>query len=136
MLRSGAAAAVRSALAAREALCSSSSAPLALGRAYCAPPAGGGDADQIGNEKVRKLADEITNLTVLECSWLSEILRKKLGLTKPAFGAMPMMPMMAAGAAAGAYRGPPHAGSQCSRHKRQGPRGHHPHSSTSGIGRV
>ena len=30
-------------------------------------------------------------LTVLECSWLSEILRKKLNIQKPAFGAMPAM---------------------------------------------
>jgi large subunit ribosomal protein L7/L12 len=64
------------------------------------------DVSSIGNEKVHRLADEITGLTVLECSWLSEILRKKLNMEKPAFGGMPMMgamPMMAApgGAAAG-----------------------------------
>lgn len=63
-----------------------------------------GSSEQIGNEKVQRLADEIANLTVLECSWLSELLRKKLNLEKPAFGAMPMMPMMGvpAGAAPGA----------------------------------
>ncbi len=41
-------------------------------------------------------------LTVLECSWLSEILRKKLNIQKPAFGAMPMMPAMGVGAPAAA----------------------------------
>ncbi|KXZ41807.1 hypothetical protein GPECTOR_277g729 [Gonium pectorale] len=48
-------------------------------------------------------------LTVLECSWLSEILRKKLGVQQPAFGAMsamqfamPAAPAAAAAPAAGA----------------------------------
>lgn len=57
------------------------------------------DVSSIGNEKVQRLADEIVGLSVLECSWLSEILRKKLNMEKPAFGGMPMMgamPMMAA----------------------------------------
>jgi len=91
---------------AAEALCSTSGAP---SRCFSAP-ADGGAGDQIGNDKVRKLADDITGLTVLECSWLSEILRKKLNLAKPAFGGMPMMPMMGAmgGApAAGARLAPP-----------------------------
>lgn len=55
------------------------------------------DVSSIGNEKVQKLADEIVGLSVLECSWLSEILRKKLNMERPAFGGMPMMgamPMM------------------------------------------
>uniref|UniRef100_A0A7S0URM6 Ribosomal protein L7/L12 C-terminal domain-containing protein n=1 Tax=Polytomella parva TaxID=51329 RepID=A0A7S0URM6_9CHLO len=58
--------------------------------------------DEIGNEKVRQLADNISNLTVLEASWLSEILRKKLNIPKPSFGSMPMMasPIAAAPAAA------------------------------------
>jgi large subunit ribosomal protein L7/L12 len=55
--------------------------------------------EPIGNEKVQRLADEIVGLTVLECSWLSELLRKKLNLQKPAFGAMPMMQMAGAAAA-------------------------------------
>lgn len=43
---------------------------------------------------MQKLADEILALTVLESSWLTEILRKKLNISKPAYGAMPMgMPM-------------------------------------------
>jgi large subunit ribosomal protein L7/L12 len=68
------------------------------------------DVSSIGNDKVRRLADEIVGLTVLECSWLSEILRKKLNMEKPAFGAMPMMGAMpfgmaAPGAAAGAAAG-------------------------------
>lgn len=56
---------------------------------------------------MQQLAEQIVGLTVLECSWLSEILRKKLNMEKPAFGGMPMMgamPMMAGpsgGAAAG-----------------------------------
>ena len=43
-------------------------------------------------------------LTVLESSWLSEILRKRLNIAKPAFGAMPMM--AAAPASAPAAAGP------------------------------
>ncbi|GIL81414.1 hypothetical protein Vretimale_1037 [Volvox reticuliferus] len=46
----------------------------------------------IGNAKVQKLADEVMGLTVLECSLLSEILRKKLGVPQPAFGAAMAMP--------------------------------------------
>ncbi|GLC38228.1 hypothetical protein PLESTB_001085200 [Pleodorina starrii] len=45
-----------------------------------------------GNTRVQKLADEIMGLTVLECSLLSEILRKKLGVPQPAFGAAMAMP--------------------------------------------
>uniref|UniRef100_A0A7S0VFP7 Large ribosomal subunit protein bL12 C-terminal domain-containing protein n=1 Tax=Polytomella parva TaxID=51329 RepID=A0A7S0VFP7_9CHLO len=57
--------------------------------------------DEIGNEKVRQLADSISNLTVLEASWLSDILRKKLNIPKPSFNSMPMMtsPITAAPAA-------------------------------------
>lgn len=55
------------------------------------------DTSQIGNEKVRSLAGEILKLTVLEASWLSEILRKDLNIQKPqgmSMGAvMPMMGM-------------------------------------------
>lgn len=40
-------------------------------------------------------------LTVLECSWLSEILRKKLNIQKPAFSAMPAMAFPGAAPAAG-----------------------------------
>lgn len=57
------------------------------------------DTSSIGNDKVQKLADEVLGLTVLEASWLSDILRKKLNIAKPAFGAMPAMPFMAAAAA-------------------------------------
>lgn len=63
------------------------------------------DASTVGNDKVRKLADEILGLTVLEASWLSDILRKKLNIAKPAFGAMSAMPFMAAPAAAAAPAG-------------------------------
>jgi large subunit ribosomal protein L7/L12 len=60
-------------------------------------------AESIGNEKVQQLAQEIMNLTVLESTWLSQILRKKLNIEKPAYGSMQMaMPMMAAPAAASA----------------------------------
>lgn len=71
-------------------------------RAFSAPP--GEDTSKFGNEKVQKLAEDIVGLTVLECSWLSEILRKKLKIEKPAMGAMPMMaaPMMGAMPAGGA----------------------------------
>ncbi|GLI61009.1 hypothetical protein VaNZ11_003271 [Volvox africanus] len=60
-----------------------------------------------GNAKVQKLADEVMGLTVLECSLLSEILRKKLGVPQPAFGAtmpfaMPAAPPAAATPAAAA----------------------------------
>lgn len=55
-----------------------------------------GDAGSIGNERVQRLADEIVGLSVLECSWLSEILRKRLNMERPAFGAMPMMGAMPA----------------------------------------
>eukprot|EP00879_Flechtneria_rotunda_P024042 GHRR01025464.1.p1 GENE.GHRR01025464.1~~GHRR01025464.1.p1 ORF type:complete len:198 (+),score=52.86 GHRR01025464.1:1619-2212(+) len=43
------------------------------------------------SEKVHQLADQIINLSVLECSQLSSLLRDRLGITQPA--AMPMMPM-------------------------------------------
>jgi large subunit ribosomal protein L7/L12 len=74
-------------------------------------PTAGGDAAESSkaepeaNPKVKALADEICGLTVLECSWLSEILRKRLGVAKPAFGAMPMMAAAAAPAAAPAAGG-------------------------------
>lgn len=72
---------------------STSSSP---SRAYASDESAA-STDAIGNEKVQKLAQEIMGLTVLESSWLSEILRKRLNIAKPAFGAMPMgMPMMAA----------------------------------------
>ena len=58
--------------------------------------------DAIGNEKVRKLAQEVMELTVLECSWLTEILRKKLNMQKPAFGGFGGMQMMAGPVAAAA----------------------------------
>ena len=57
------------------------------------------DAEPEANPKVKALADEVCGLTVLECSWLSEILRKRLGVAKPAFGAMPMMAAAPAGGA-------------------------------------
>lgn len=63
---------------------------------------GGEEVAAIGNEKVNKLAAEILNLTVLESSWLSEILRKKLNIQRPAFGSMPMMAAPSAAAAAAA----------------------------------
>jgi len=50
--------------------------------------------DSIGNENVQRLAKEIMGLTVLESSWLSEILRKRLNIAKPTFGGMPMMGAM------------------------------------------
>ena len=62
---------------------------------------GDDDVSKIGNEKVQKLAGEVLGLTVLESSWLSSILRKKLDIPKPAFGggAMPAFPMAAMGGA-------------------------------------
>ena len=60
------------------------------------------DTSSIGNEKVQQLAADIMGLTILEASWLSEILRKKLNIQKPAMGAMPMsFAMPAAAPAAG-----------------------------------
>jgi len=58
--------------------------------------------EEIGNAKVQALAEEIVGLTVLESSWLSDILRKRLNIERPTMGAMPMgmMPAMAATAAA------------------------------------
>ncbi|GIL62037.1 hypothetical protein Vafri_16348 [Volvox africanus] len=61
----------------------------------------------IGNVKVQKLVDEIMGLTVLECSLLSEILRKKLGVPQPAFGAPMPFAMPAAPAAAATPAGAP-----------------------------
>jgi large subunit ribosomal protein L7/L12 len=72
-------------------------------------PSSSGDADTAepeANPKVKALADEICGLTVLECSWLSEILRKRLGVAKPAFGAMPMMAAAAPAAAPAAGAAP------------------------------
>ena len=66
------------------------------------------DAAVIGNERVNKLASEILELTVLESSWLSEILRKKLNIQRPAYGAMPMaMQGAPAAPAAAAEAAPP-----------------------------
>lgn len=72
----------------------STSAAFWNGRRGYASDAPASEPAAIGNEKVQKLADEILALTVLESSWLTEILRKKLNISKPAYGAMPMgMPM-------------------------------------------
>jgi large subunit ribosomal protein L7/L12 len=60
------------------------------------------EPDQAGMEKVQKLADQIVGLTVLECSWLSEKLRKKLNMQKPAYGSMQAMAMPSAAPAAAA----------------------------------
>jgi len=65
------------------------------------------DAEPEANPKVKALADEVCGLTVLECSWLSEILRKRLGVAKPAFGAMPMMAAAPAGGAPAGAGGAP-----------------------------
>ena len=77
--------------------------PCTSSRAYSSSDESASTAS-IGNEKVQKLAEEIMGLTVLESSWLSEILRKRLNIAKPAFGAMPMM--AAAPASAPAAAGP------------------------------
>lgn len=55
--------------------------------------------EDIGNAKVQALAQEIMALNLLESSWLGEILRKRLNIEKPAFGAMPMGAMAAMPAA-------------------------------------
>lgn len=47
------------------------------------------EQDEVGNEKVRRLAHDILQLSLLEASWLSDILKKKLNIQTPAFGAMP-----------------------------------------------
>ncbi|KAJ9525139.1 hypothetical protein QJQ45_020673 [Haematococcus lacustris] len=57
---------------------------------------------EIGNAKVQRLAEEVLSLTVLESSWLTEIIRKRLNLQKPAYGAMPAFPVAGAGVAAAA----------------------------------
>lgn len=77
-------------------------------RGFASEPAAADSVDvsTIGNAKVQKLADEIVGLTVLESSWLTEILRKKLNLSKPAYGAMAMAPMGAMPAAAPAAGAP------------------------------
>ena len=56
----------------------------------------------VGNERVHRLVDEITSLTILETADLSKLLKERLGLSD-----MPMMPMggmmpMQAGGAGGA----------------------------------
>ena len=56
----------------------------------------------VGNERVHRLVDEITSLTMLETADLSKLLKERLGLSD-----MPMMPMggamsMHAGGAGGA----------------------------------
>lgn len=55
------------------------------------------DADLPGNPRVHKLAEELLALSVLESSWLSAILRKRLDLPKPT-GAMPFPVAMGAAA--------------------------------------
>jgi large subunit ribosomal protein L7/L12 len=82
------------------------------------------DTSSIGNEKVQKLAEELLNLTVLESSWLTEILRKKLNLQKPAYGAMPavgfappMAGQMAAPAAASPAAAAPPAPAEAKKEK-------------------
>jgi large subunit ribosomal protein L7/L12 len=68
------------------------------------------DASSIGNEKTRQLAEDIMALSVLEASWLSEILRKRLNIQKPAFGGgMPMMMAPASPAPAAAAADAPAA---------------------------
>lgn len=69
----------------------------------------GDKPETIGNDKVRQLADEIMGLTVLECSWLSEILRKKLGVQQPTFSAPMAMPFMPGAAPAAGAAGAPAA---------------------------
>jgi large subunit ribosomal protein L7/L12 len=78
------------------------------------------DADEPeANPKVKALADEICGLTVLECSWLSEILRKRLGVAKPAFGAMPMMAAAGAAAPGGAAAAAPAAAAAAEPEKKE-----------------
>jgi large subunit ribosomal protein L7/L12 len=90
------------------------------------PPDPSNDASSIGNEKVQKLAQELLNLTVLESSWLTEILRKKLNLQKPAYGAMPSIgfgapmggqPQMSAPAAAAPAAAAPPAPAEAKKEK-------------------
>lgn len=57
---------------------------------------------EIGNEQVRRLAEEIVQLSLLEVSDLTEILQKRLGIQMPAMGAMPAGPAAAAAAPADA----------------------------------
>ncbi|KAJ9524813.1 hypothetical protein QJQ45_003039 [Haematococcus lacustris] len=64
---------------------------------------------EIGNAKVQRLAEEVLSLTVLESSWLTEIIRKRLNLQKPAYGAMPAFPVAGAGVAAAAPAAAPGA---------------------------
>lgn len=82
--------------------CSSSTAP---------PAASATEPETAGSAKLKKLADEIVGLSILECSLLTDLLRKKLNLQKPAFGGMPMMmaqsgPAPAASAAPAAAAAP------------------------------
>lgn len=90
-------------------------------RHFSASPDSNTDTSNIGNEKVRKLADEILGLSVLESSWLTEILRKKLGMAKPAFGAMPAFGMapQAMGAAPAAGGAAPAASAQAAAPKEE-----------------
>eukprot|EP00983_Pelagomonas_calceolata_P104444 1159027-Pelagomonas_calceolata.AAC.1 len=79
--------------------CSTSSSCLGGStRGYSSERDGSEDVSKIGGEKVQRLAGELLGLTVLESSQLSTILRKKLDIPKPAFGAgaMPAFPMGAA----------------------------------------
>ncbi|KAF5831905.1 ribosomal protein L7/L12 C-terminal domain-containing protein [Dunaliella salina] len=79
--------------------CSTSSSCLgSTTRRYSSEREESEDVSKIGGEKVQRLAGELLGLTVLESSQLSTILRKKLDIPKPAFGAgaMPAFPMGAA----------------------------------------
>jgi large subunit ribosomal protein L7/L12 len=84
---------------------SSQNMAVATGRCFCTSPSTPQEeSSSVGSEKVRSLADNILGLTVLEASQLSEILRDRLNIQKPAFGGM-AMPMMMAGAPAAAPAG-------------------------------
>jgi large subunit ribosomal protein L7/L12 len=72
--------------------------PWLVSRPY-SQPAGEPDAEIEASDKIKQLAADIMALTVLECSQLSKILKKELGIS----ASMPMaMPMMAPGALAAA----------------------------------
>lgn len=73
-------------------------------RPYSQPAADQQQEEEDASEKVKQLAADIMNLSVLECSQLSRVLRDKLGV--PRGSGMSMMPMMAAGAPAAAAAAP------------------------------
>lgn len=60
------------------------------------------------NPRVEKLAEEIMHLNLLEVADLTDILQKRLGISAPSFGSMPMMgaPMQGGAAPAGAEASP------------------------------